>query len=253
MPKGKKLKNSNRYRDLSAKEKIIFRDVVAQLPFSFLYFAVSSVIGFTTGLILFAANKEWLDYLIQLWIRRTTFGLQYFNGNYKLWFITNNLAAILMIVVGILLLAVMIMRRKYVARNSMQWKARMFEKHHPRVTLYSFYMLPVGALAINGFLISLFLSYSYLNFTTEKFLTSFLLLLPHGVSELLALFIASSLGFEFIKKMRPYIMSGEWPKAVVASKNLLHSRATIIIFIFIILLILFSGFIEGSLVSVIIK
>ena len=253
MPARKNLKNSNRYQDLSAGEKIIFRDVVAQLPFSFLYFAVSSVAGFATGLVLSAANKEWLDYLIQLWIRRTTFGLEYFDGNYKLWFIANNLVAMLMILVGIMLLAMMIMRRKYVARNSMQWKARRFERNHPRVTLFSFYMLPIGALAINGFLISLFLSYSYLSFATEKFITSFLLLLPHGVSELLALFIASSLGLVFIKKMRPYILSGEWPKAVGASKNMLRSRATIIIVIFIILLILFSGFIEGSLISVIIK
>jgi uncharacterized membrane protein SpoIIM required for sporulation len=253
MPARRNSKNSNRNRDLSEKEKIIFRDVFAQLPFSFLYFAVSSVVGFATGLILSLINKAWLDYLIQLWVRRTTFGLEYFNGNYKLWFITNNLVAMLMILVGIMLLAMMIMRRRYVARSSMQWKARSFEKHHPHVTLYSFYMLPIGALAINGFLISLFLSYSYLSFPTEKFITSFLLLLPHGFSELLALFIASSLGLVFIKKMRPYILSGEWPKAVGASKNMLRSRATIIIVIFIILLIFFSGFIEGSLISVIIK
>jgi uncharacterized membrane protein SpoIIM required for sporulation len=133
-------------------------------------------------------------------------------------------------------------------RSQIEFKRfRSFEKRRPKIILSALYIIPIGALTINGFLLSLFSTYVLLNYGKEKFLFAILLTFPHGINEILALLFATSLVLAYLQILKPIILRGNLKLAVKKIKNLIASRVTIFFTILIILLVLFSGVLEGIL------
>jgi len=110
-------------------------------------------------------------------------------------------------------------------------------------------MIPSGVLFINGFVISFFSIYVLLNLGYGKFVEILLIMIPNGLTEILALMLACSLGFSYLDVLKPFIMKMMWKECVKNGKRLFNSKTTFYIMILISLLIIFSGFIEGSLES----
>lgn len=226
------------------------RMVVRQLTPSSLYFVIGSFLGVFSGLTLFVFNKDLLDFILTVWFKRILFGTTIFGNQYTFWFVLNNIVVLLLIVVASILIMFLIMRkRKYISYD----RFGIMEKQHPRITLLSLYVIPIGALMINGFLLSLFVFYVLFNYGFDKFVTSMLLLLPHGINEILALFLASSLALSYIKILSPLILARKWNSCRKVGKELLSSRVTLFIITLIAILVLFSGFIEGALTLFLIK
>jgi uncharacterized membrane protein SpoIIM required for sporulation len=122
-----------------------------------------------------------------------------------------------------------------------------FEKYRPKITLYGLYIIPIGALLINGSLITFFVSYIYLTRSYQEFISMTALLLPHGINESLALLIAAALGLAYLKILSPLILNRKWQTATRKAKLMLHSKVTWIFLVIIALLVVFSGFIEAML------
>jgi hypothetical protein len=200
------------------------------------------------GFLLFFSNKILYQKIINLFIKRTTFGVQYL-GSYKLWFILNNLVVTFLMITAVLLIMTIVLRKRRPTKFLKRFGR--IEERRPKMTLLSLYMIPVGTLLINGFLITLLLIYTLLNFGFQKFETLFLFLLPHGVNEILALLFSSSLGLAYLEVLKPYILSRQWEEAKKIGKQLLLSKTTLMVAVWIALLIIFSGFIEGGLAALI--
>lgn len=225
-------------------EKLTSRFVIHQLPEVFFYFVLGSVAGGAFGHYLFYSNKIFYEFLLTVWFKRILFGVKFLNNQYIFWFILNNFTAMLVAIAASLLVLTQIAKRKtYLFAR----KFKMSEKRHPKITLLSLYMIPTGALIINGFLISLFLTFILLSNGFDKFVLILLKLSPHGVGELLALFLATALGLSYIKILSPLILSKKWNLCVKESKNLFLSWVTILFIFLIAVLVVFSGFVEGIL------
>lgn len=217
-------------------------DVIKNFGISVFSFTAGLSFGVFFGFFLSIADKSLLQSMINFFVERTTFGEQYF-GSYKIWFIVNNLFALLLIVGSAVLMMSVFLRKK---RPTYFKKFRRFEETRPKVTLYSLYVIPIGALFINGAIVSLLLVYTLVNFGYKQFETVFILLTPHGATELLGLIFASSIVLAYLEVLKPYILNGRWDDAKKIGKRLLFSNVTLIVVFFIVLLIIFSGYIEGS-------
>jgi len=223
-------------------KKLTYEFVTSQLPKVFLYFLLGSVAGFLLGCFLFNFSRPSYEFILTLWFKRLLFGVKFLGNQYIFWFILNNFTAMLLAVAASLILLTQVAKRKtYLFANRFQ----NLEKRHPKITLFSLYMIPVGALIINGFLISLFLTFVLLN-DFDNFMSILLRLSPHGVGELLALFFAASLGLSYIKILSPLILSRRWNLCIKESKALFFSKVTIFFIFLIAVLVVFSGFLEGT-------
>jgi len=225
--------------------------VFKELPYSLLYFLIGSFSGYFTSYILFNFDKNLLETILNIWLRRILFGINFFeSNNYVFWFILNNVIAMLLVVVAIILIITHIAKTPdYIITK----KFRSLEKRRPKIVLSGLYMIPLGALLLNGFLLSLFIGYVWLSFGFNNFLTSLLLLLPHGIVELTALFLASSLGLTYLKILKPLILKERWEECGKIGKNLLISKTTLFIAVIIIILVVFGGFMEGTLSLIILR
>ena len=224
-------------------EKTYFKSIILQMRNSLAYFVIGALLGSGISSILFIIDKNLVEIIINAWLKRVTFGLKYFGGNYKLWFITNNLVALLMIVVALVLIICMFIRR----RNTGILFFKRYEKENPRITLYSLYMIPIGALIINGALIFFFLTYILWSQGVENFSTALALMMPHGVNEFIALILVSSYGLVYIKMIKPFVLKRDWGSIKKTSKRLFFSQTTVVFIVIILILVVFSGVVEGSL------
>ena len=225
------------------KNKISIAAVIKHLAISFFYFVAGCSFGVFAGFILFFSNKVLFQQIIDLFLKRITFGVQYL-GSYKIWFILDNLVVIFLMITGILLMMTMFLRKRRPIKIFNRRFRRMQER--PKITLFSLYMIPIGALFINGFLISLLLAYTLLNFGFQNFEGLSLILLPHGINEILGLLFSSALGLSYLEVLKPYILSKRWDEAKKIGRQLLFSKTTAIVVVWIVMLIIFSGFLEGS-------
>jgi len=230
--------------------KISISDVVKHLATSFFYFILGCSFGTFTGFLLFFWNKTIYQKIIDLFIKRITFGIEYL-GSYKLWFILNNLFVVLLMIISVLLIMSMVFRKRRPTKFLKRFQG--VEENRPKVTLFSLYIIPIGALIINGFLITLLLVYTLLNLGFQEFQTLFIFLLPHGINEILGLLFSSALGLAYLEVLKPYILSKQWEEAKKIGKQLLLSKTTLIVVIFVAILIIFGGFLEGSLATLIQK
>jgi len=186
---------------------------------------------------------------LQLWLTRTIFGAKFLDYHYSTWFAINNLATIVVMVVGVLFIMFLMSKRRRFASN----RFAAYEKHHPKMTLVSLYMIPVGAVFINSFLIGFLLAFAYLNFGFSEFAIIASSLFPHGINEILALLFASSLGLAYLKIIEPLVLKNKLNEAIQIGKKLIFSRTTFYILAFIIILILFSAFLEGREIALLTK
>jgi len=236
--------------------------VLKEVPRAFAYFLIGAVSGAVAGEILFAFNNALFAFIIELWSRRLLFGLDFITKltggkNYTLWFVVNNLAVMLVVIAASVFILTRIssrnrllekrLEKRFGSRFKNLKKFRDIEKRRPRMTVNSLYMIPVGALIVNGFLIALFAMYVFLNYSAENFSRAILLLLPHGINEIAALVLASSLGLSYLKIISPMVMKGRMNEAIKVGGQLLKTKATFYILAIIFMLIVFSGFIEGTL------
>jgi uncharacterized membrane protein SpoIIM required for sporulation len=223
-------------------EELTVKQVFKQLPFAAACFFLSLIFGALFAFFLQNFNKEILEKILSLWSKRILLGVMILGEKFSIaWFILNNLIALLLIVVSCLLILLL-------PRSQIEFKRfRSFEKRRPKIILSALYIIPIGALTINGFLLSLFSTYVLLNYGKEKFLFAILLTFPHGINEILALLFATSLVLAYLQILKPIILRGNLKLAVKKIKNLIASRVTIFFTILIILLVLFSGVLEGIL------
>jgi uncharacterized membrane protein SpoIIM required for sporulation len=114
-------------------------------------------------------------------------------------------------------------------------------------------MIPIGALFINSFLISVLLTYVYLTEGFQKLMLIFAAIFPNGINEILALILASSLALSYLKIMKPLILKNKMKEAIKLSKQLIFSKTSLYIFIFIVILIVFAAYLEGSAISLLTK
>jgi uncharacterized membrane protein SpoIIM required for sporulation len=220
--------------------ELTFHLVLRQIPRTFLFFLSGIILGIIVGYALFNINKGIFEDIIKLWSTRILFG---FNLMGSSWFMINNLIAILIIILAfILILGMFYKTPKHTRRFNI-------ERNNPKITLFGLYIIPFGASLINGFFLSLFSIYILLNFGLEKFAIAVLLQYPHGIVEIPALILASSLALAYIEIVRPLVLKADWKKCVSKGKELIFSRVTLFFVIVILILIIFSGFIERMLAS----
>ncbi|MBS3055232.1 MAG: stage II sporulation protein M [Candidatus Aenigmarchaeota archaeon] len=222
--------------------KFNFTFVVSLIPKVISYLTLGFVIGAICGYLLFYANRPFYEFILKSWFQRILFGAKYLDNQYTLWFVINNFLALTLAIVGGMFLLMSIGRRRFAFSN----KFKSFERYHPKVTMFSLYMLPIGATFINSFLISLFLVFTYLSRGYDIFLLSVNALVPHGINEIFALILASSLGLSYVKILEPIIMKKRWEEAIKLGKQMVLSKTSFYVFLFIAILILFSAFLEGS-------
>ena len=172
-----------------------------------------------------------------------TIGIELLGEHYTLWFILNNIVALMIIVMASVFIFMFVLKKRRIPKSFKKFS--LIERHNPRITLYSAYIIPIGALVINGFLVNLFLTHALFSYGIERAIGAVILMMPHGVNELMALFMASSLGLAYLKILSPMIKRGQIDKSIALSKVLLTSNTTLFFIGFIALLIIFSGFLEG--------
>jgi len=228
-------------------KKFDFDLVIEQIRNSLAYFLIGVLFGSSVASFLFLIDKKLIENILSAWFKRITFGLKYI-GDYKLWFILNNLVALLMIIAALILILDMFIRR----RKFQIPYFRKYERENSMITLYSLYMIPIGALVINGALISLFLTYVLLSSGFATFSTAFVLMMPHGVNEFVALVLASSYGLAYIHLIEPFVLKRNWNDIKRTSRQFFFSQTTYVFIVLILVLIVFGGFIEGML-SILIK
>jgi len=224
-------------------KKLTHASVIRQLPRAFLYFIIGSVAGFIFGYLLFNFSKPSYEFILTLWFKRILFGVKFVGNQYIFWFILNNFTAMLLAIAATFIILTQVARKKtYLFAK----RFKNLEKSHPKMTLLSLYIIPIGALIINGFLISLFLTFVLLNNGFGNFTLILLKLSPHGIGELFALFLAASLGLSYIKILSPLILSKRWSLCIKESKKLFFSNVTIFYIFLIAVLVVFSGYLEGT-------
>jgi uncharacterized membrane protein SpoIIM required for sporulation len=184
------------------------------------------------------------------------FGLEFMSSlvgekYYTLWFILNNLVVMLVVIAASVFILTRISSRPRFLEKKFKGfknfsKFRNVERRRPKMTLFSLYMVPVGALILNGFLIALFATYVFLTYGQNSF-TALALLVPHGINEVIALILAASLGVSYLKVMSPLILRGNMKGAIAVGGRLLRTKATFYVIVIILTLIVFSGFVEGAL------
>lgn len=217
-----------------------FRFVLRYLPRTFFFLISSFLFGLLMGYLLFNFNKNVFESIINLWSSRVLIGFNLFGPS---WFMVNNLIAMALIVLAFMLIV-------YIYYKTSKFRKFYRKRYHPKITLFGLYIIPFGALFINGFFTSLFSIYILLNFGLAKFATAVLFQYPHGINEMLALILASSLALAYIDIIRPFVLKDDWKNCIRKGKELIFSRTTLIFIILILLLIMFSGFIEGILAAV---
>jgi len=220
--------------------------VLEFIPSTLAYLFYGFLSGVIFGFALFYIDKSLYQAILQTWFKRILFGAALLQKNYILWFIANNLMALIFAIVGFVLLLIVISRRRRFTSN----RFAAFEKHNPKVTLFSLYMIPIGALFINSFLISILLTYVYLSEGFQKLMQIFVAIFPNGISEILALILASSLALSYIKIIRQLILKNKMKEAIKVGKELIFSKTSLYIFIFIVILVVFAAYLEGTAISV---
>ena len=223
--------------------KFGFYLIIEKMRDSLLYLLIGALLGSGIGSFLFAADRKIIDSILSFWFKRMMFGLEYVGNDYRLWFILNNLMAFLMIIIAIFLIIFMFMKKKKFGNNYF----KSYEEEHPIITLYSLYMMPIGALIINGALVSLFLTFTFLDGGFVKFSTALSLMMPHGLNEFIALILASSYGLAFIQTIEKLVLKKKWKEIRKISKKIFLSQITLLFIIFIIILVFFGGIAEGTL------
>ena len=224
-------------------EKFDFSLIVRQMGLSFACSIIGVMLGSGFASFLFIVDKDIIKIILSAWLKRVTFGVEYFGGDYRLWFIVNNLIAFMMIVVSIVLLVSMFIKRRKMQISYF----KNYEEKHPLVTLYSLYMIPIGALIINSALVSLFLTFIFFDQGAASFSTAFTLMMPHGAYEFIALILTSSYGLAYIKMIKQFVLKKNWRAVVKTSKQIFFSQTSVIFIIMILILVVFGGIIEGSL------
>jgi uncharacterized membrane protein SpoIIM required for sporulation len=230
-------------------EKFNFRLVLKQLPYSLLYLVIGSSFAVFVGYFLFNLDKKMFEFILTIWFKRVLFGAYLLGENsYTFWFILNNIVALFLVIVASIVIITHISKTPEFILTK---KFKTLRKYRPKIILTGLYMVPVGASLLNGFIISLLLTYVLLNFGFGGFTEIVLLLLPHGINELIALLFASSLGLAYLKILSPLILKEKWELCRKIGRNLLKSRVTLFVVLIVVLLIVFSGFLEGSFLELI--
>lgn len=206
------------------------------------YLILGFFLGAVFGYFLFFTNQHAIfSFIVAILFERLLFGAQILGNHYTLWFAINNSFALILAIVGGILLLVSIGRRRRRFSN----RFASFEKYHPKITLSSLYMIPIGATIINSFLISLLLAFIYFTEGYSKLVLGIISILPNGITEIFALLLATSLGLSYVKIMEPFILKKKWREAINVGKKMVFSRTSLYVFIFVIFLILFSAYLEG--------
>ncbi len=227
-------------------QNLTFPFVLQQLKAVAFLFLIGLVLGAIAGFILYNFGIDFYSFIISSWSQRLLFGMRILGEKYStLWFIANNTMALFIIVFALVMIVTHISKDPVRGVN----KFREFEKERPKITVVGLYMLPVGALLINSFLVSLFVTYVYLTRGFDSFFTALSFIVPHGINEIAALFMASSLALAYVKILSKLIMKKKWYMVKDTAKNLVESRVSLTFFIIIAILIVFSGFVEGILAS----
>jgi len=228
-------------------EKFNIESVLKKVPIAFMYFVTGISAGIFSGLLLYFISKQFYENLLNIWLKRILFGVSKFGP--ENWFILNNITSMLLIVGASLLMMIFIFKRRRYSNK----RFRMFERKHPELTLHSMYIIPLGALVMNGFFIAFFIMYILLTLGITEFNLALAFTLPHGIVEVSGLLLATSLGLAYIDILKPYVLGRKWKESIKIGKRLLFSRTTLIFVVIILVLVVFSGYIEGSLTSQISK
>lgn len=218
--------------------------VLKHLPRAILYLLLGLFLGSFFSWLLFNFNKNFLEFVIAIWFKRILLGINLFGEYSAFWFIFNNTFALLVVIFASWFILTHISKTPEFLITK---RFKKLKKHRAKIILSGLYMIPLGALLINGFLISLFITYVFLNFGFDVFIRVVFLLLPHGITESFALLLASSLGLAYLKILSPYILKGRWELCSKELKKLLTSGCSLFIISLVIILIVFSGFLEGIL------
>jgi hypothetical protein len=233
----------------NACRRFTFTFVLRQMPLAFLYYIVGSLLGAAASFALFAVDKSFLEFVLTVWFKRLLLGLTLLGSkNYTLWFVINNMAALMLVIIASVMIMMLVLGRRATFEKS--WRFKRFgtiERRRPRITLFGIRIVPVGALLINGFLIAMFATYVLLGMGYDYFVDVVMLLLPHGINEVVALVIASSVGLAYIRILSPFILARRWDDCTMLGKSMLKSRVTFFFMTLIAILVVFSGFLEGAL------
>ena len=222
--------------------KFSVKSVVRQIPCSILFFVLGCTSGAFLSSFLFLVDKQLLAQILNLWSKRILFGLEIFQENYTFWFLLNNSIALIVISLASVLIAIYIFRTPTFLVSK---KFRNVEKHRPKITLIGLYMVPILAPFLNGFFNTLFVFYILLAYGFKNLQTVLFLILPHGISEIIALLLASSLGLAYLKILKPLILKKKWKKCIKIGKKLVKTKTTVFFITLILILAILGSSVEG--------
>jgi hypothetical protein len=183
--------------------------------------------------------------MIRFWSHRLLLGTQVLG---PFWFAVNNLMALLLLITASVLILVNVTKTPTFLLTR---RFRALRRYRSRAILIGLYLVPVGALLINGFLLTLFLTWVWLDLGWPSAQLALTLIIPHGMAELFALILAASLGLAYLEILTPLVRAERWQAAAQMGKELLTSRTTLFIGAIILTQLIFSGLIEGALAGLI--
>jgi hypothetical protein len=196
-------------------------------------------IGLTYFLHVF--NPVVLEILVRVWSERLLLGMRLFGVT---WFILNNVLAMFLLLTACFLILIWVTKTPEYYLTKVFKRAR---KYRARLIWFGLRLIPMGALFVNSFLITLLLSWVWLKFGSGVALNIALLLLPHGLNELIALVLATSLVLAYLHVLSPFVLAERWKEAARQAKSLLVAKPTLVIALIILAQLTLSGAIEGVL------
>lgn len=118
------------------------------------------------------------------------------------------------------------------------------EKESKYTILLFLYFIPISITIINGFFMG------GISFTVEGLMNKFMVFMPYGIFEVIAILLSSSLGLAFIYSLKPHLGEKDFDKRI---KNILKGKAVIFYLVIISSLLLFSALMEYKVIKLVEK
>jgi len=219
--------------------ELTFVFVIQELPKAFLLFFLSFLSGFFITGCFSLINPTVMERFILLFGQLLTFKTLK-NGNSITIIINNFIALILSIIITLIILYSITSKE---IKNKGRFR-KILEADRRLLPLVVLYIVPIGISVVNGFFMGVTTYFIFNKYNAHAVLTVFL---PHGTFEIIALLLASSLAFAFAKIIIPQLK--ERKNIPLYISRLITSPVTIMYLLTIIGLIIFSGLMEGMLIS----
>lgn len=197
--------------------------VLEQMPKSLALFLLSFSLGYiVSGILkeLFPNSKSSITIFYHFLLQIKILPL---NGSLGI-FLNNWMAIVLSLILSILYI----------------YKRRKKESKY--TILLFLYFIPISITIINGFFMGA------ISFSVKGLMNKFMVFMPYGIFEVIAILLSSCLGLAFIYSLRPHLDEKDFDKRV---RNILKSKTVVFYLIIISSLLIFSALMEFKVIKLV--